>query len=84
MRWSIELGRIDILTEVSCLYKDLCYPREGHLDSVYRIFIYLQKNWGKNPGRMAYEPIYEQTDENVFEVFGRDLDEWKYFYPNAQ
>ena len=28
--------------------------------------------------------MYEPTDGNVFEVVGRDLDEWKYFYPNAQ
>ena len=32
---------------------------------------------------MAYNPMYEPTDENAFEVVGRDLDEWKYFYPNA-
>ena len=33
---------------------------------------------------MAYNPMYEPTDGNVFEVVGRDLDEWKYFYPNFQ
>ena len=33
---------------------------------------------------MAYDPMYEPTDENVFEVFGRGLDDWKYFYPDAQ
>ena len=33
---------------------------------------------------MAYAPMYEPTDENLFEVVGRYLDEWKYFYPNAQ
>ena len=54
LRWSIELGRIDILTEVSCLSQHLCSPREVHLDVVYHIFIYLQNNLGKNPGRMAY------------------------------
>ena len=74
LRWSIELGRIYILTEVSCLYQHLCYPREGHLDAVYCIFRYLQKNLGKNPGRMSYDPMYEPTDENLFEVVGRDLD----------
>ena len=62
----------------------MCYPREGDIDAVYRIFIYLQKNLGKNPWRMAYEPRYEPKYENLFEVVGRDLDEWKYFYPNAQ
>ena len=33
---------------------------------------------------MAYYPMYEPTDDNVFEVFGRYLEEWKYFYPNSQ
>ena len=77
LRWSIEIGRINILTEVICLSHHLCYPISGHLDAVYRIFRYLQKNLGNNPGRMAYDPMYEPTDENVFEVVGRYLDEWK-------
>ena len=33
---------------------------------------------------MAYEPMYELTDENVFEVFGRYLYKWKVFYTDAQ
>ena len=41
LRWACELGRIDILTEVSVLSQHLCNPREGHLDAVYRIFNYL-------------------------------------------
>ena len=40
-RWAIELGRADILTEVSCLSQHLAEPREGHLVVVYRIFKYL-------------------------------------------
>ena len=33
---------------------------------------------------MAYDPMYEPIYENLFEVVGRYLDEWKYFYPDAQ
>ena len=84
LRWSIELRRIDILTEASCLSQHLCSPREGHLDEVYRIFRYLHKKLGKKPGRTAYDPIYEPTDENAFEVFRRDLYKWKNLYPDAQ
>ena len=62
----------------------MCSPREGHLDDVYSIFRYLQKKLGKNPGRMTYNPMYEPTDNNGFEVAGRYLYEWKYFYPDAQ
>ena len=39
---------------------------------------------GKNPGTIAYDPMYEPTDENVFEIIEKYLDEWKYFYPDAQ
>ena len=28
---------------------------------------------------MTYKTMYETTDDNVFEVVGRDLDEWKDF-----
>ena len=70
--------------ELSCLSQHLYSPREGHLDAIYRIFIYLQKNLGKNPGRMEYDPMYEPTYDNASMVVGRDLDEWKYFYPDAQ
>ena len=33
---------------------------------------------------MAYYPMYEPTDENVFEVVGRYLDKWKDFYHGDQ
>ena len=72
------------MTEVSCLSQHLCSPREVHIYAIYRIFIFSQKNLGKNPGGVAYDPMYEPTDENVFEVVGRDLYEWKDLYPNAQ
>ena len=83
MRCLIEIGRVGILTEVSCLFQHLCSPRELHLDYVYSIFRYLQKNLGKNQARMIYETMYEPTDENLFGIFGRDLYKWKYFYPDS-
>ena len=33
---------------------------------------------------MAYDSMYEPAYYNVFEVVGRDLYEWKDFYPDAQ
>ena len=41
LRSSIELGRIYIIMDVSCLYQYLCSPCEGHLNSVYKICRYL-------------------------------------------
>ena len=33
---------------------------------------------------MAYNPMYEPTDENTFKVVVRDLDKCKYVYPDYQ
>ena len=66
--------------EVSYLSQHFCYPREVHIDAIYRILRYLKKNLGKKPGRMAYDLMYESTYENIFGVVGRNLDNWKYFY----
>jgi hypothetical protein len=37
LRWMVEIGRVDIITEVSVLSSHLALPREGHLD------VWLQK-----------------------------------------
>jgi hypothetical protein len=42
MRWMVEIGRIDIATEVSILSSYLAYPREGHLDAALHIMGYLK------------------------------------------
>jgi len=42
LRWGIELGRVDILLEVSLLSCHLSLPRSGHLSQVYHIFGYLK------------------------------------------
>ena len=36
LRWAIELGRVDILLEVSLLSTHLALPRTGHLQQVYQ------------------------------------------------
>jgi len=42
LRWIVELGRLDILLEVSMLSAHNAMPREGHLEAVYHIFAYLK------------------------------------------
>jgi hypothetical protein len=42
LRWLIELGRIDILLEVSLLSQYLAAPRIGHLQQLFNIFRYLK------------------------------------------
>ena len=55
----------------------------GHLNDVYNIFRYLQKNLSNNPERIEFDPDYVHTDENVFEGIKRELKYWKDFYPDA-
>ena len=43
VRWMVELGRVDICTEVSMLSSCLALPREGHLSQLFRMFSYLEK-----------------------------------------
>jgi len=54
LRWAIELGRVDILTEVSCLSQHFDEPREGHLVAVYKIIKYLNLCLRKNKGRIVF------------------------------
>ena len=42
LRWCVEIGRVDILTEVSMLSSHLALPREGHLEAIYHVFAYLE------------------------------------------
>jgi hypothetical protein len=44
LRWAVELGRIDMYTEVSLLSQHLALPRVGHLEAVYHVFAYLSKH----------------------------------------
>ncbi len=42
MRWMVELGLIDIATEVSMLSSYLACPRKGHLENALHVMGYLQ------------------------------------------
>ncbi len=41
MRWMVELGRIDIMTEISMLSSYLAYSRDGHLEAALHVMGYL-------------------------------------------
>ena len=44
LRWAVEIGRVDILTELSMLSTYQAAPRQGHLEQVLHIFAFLKKN----------------------------------------
>ena len=61
--WCVELGCIDIITEVSALSSHLALPREGHLDAVFHVFAYLEC-W--HNAQIVYDPNYPNIDMSVF------------------
>ena len=65
LRWAVELGRVDIFYEVSCLSQYQANPREGHLETIYHIFAYLKNH--NNLGRIVYDPEKPGIDESAFE-----------------
>jgi hypothetical protein len=59
----VELGRIDIITEVSMLSTYLCLPREGHLEAVFHVFAYLGLH---NNAIVVFYPTYPAGDMGTF------------------
>jgi hypothetical protein len=55
LRWVVELGRMDIATEVSMLAAHNALPQEGHLAAVFRIYSYLKT---KPNARLVFDPTY--------------------------
>ena len=83
LRWAIEIGRLDIQTEVSVLSQHQCVPREGHLDAVYRIFWYLKCQIKKGIyGRIVFDPCEPHIDENTMSPTAPG--QWDDFYPDAE
>jgi hypothetical protein len=73
LRWAVELGRIDIHTEVALLSQYQASPRYGHLEALYLIFHYLSKNPKK---RLVMDPHYPYVDETSFNIQA----DWTEFY----
>jgi hypothetical protein len=63
LRWCVELGRIDIITEVSMLSTHLCLPREGHLEAVVHVFAFLGLH---HNARVVFDPTYPAIDMGTF------------------
>ena len=72
LRWTVEIGRIDICAEVSMLSSYLALPREGHLEQVYNIFAYLKQH---HNSRIVFDPSYPHIDPSIFPEY-----DWSSFY----
>jgi hypothetical protein len=76
LRWATELGRVDILYEVSALSSHMACPRAGHLLQIYHIFGYLKQHLKRT---LAFDPRYPMIDERRFKVC-----DWHDFYRGAE
>jgi hypothetical protein len=68
----VELGRIDIATELSMLSSYLACPCEGHLENTMHVMGYLQL---KHNSQLIFDPTYPDIDLTAFSSF-----DWTEFY----
>jgi hypothetical protein len=76
LRWAVELGRIDIMVDVSLLSSYTMQPRMGHLDQVFHIFGYLKRN---KRATIMFDEQRVNWDETSFEQH-----DWTDFYHDAK
>ena len=72
MRWMVEIGRIDITTEVSQFSSFLAMPRRGHLANALHIMSYLKI---KHNSMLVLDPTYPDIDIDQFQT----EHDWTYF-----
>jgi hypothetical protein len=64
LRWCVGLGRIDIITEVSMLSITYIFLlHEGHLESVFHVFVYLGLH---HNARVVFDTTYPAVDIGTF------------------
>ena len=63
LRWMVELGRVDICTEVSMMSSHLALPRCGHLEALFHIFAYLKLHHNTE---MVFDPTEPVLDMDLF------------------
>jgi hypothetical protein len=76
LRWAVELGRIDIMIDVSMLSRYSMQPRMGHLDQVFHIFGYLKRN---KRAAIVFDEQRVDWNESAFQQH-----DWIDFYRNAK
>ena len=73
LRWSIEIGRVDVLTEVSLLSAYQASPRKGHLQALYQIFAYIKKHLKLS---LYFDPRLPNIDYTAFQDNASDFIEY--------
>jgi hypothetical protein len=76
LRWTCELGRVDILPEVSMLSSHNALPREGHLEAALDIVAYLKKH---QSAAIVFDDDVPVIDERRFKQV-----DWSDIYGNVE
>ena len=76
LHWTVELGRVDIITEVSLLALQTAMPRKGHLDAALHVIVHLNT---RSNAHLVFDPTYPDIDFLLFK--GHD---WTRFYDNVK
>jgi hypothetical protein len=76
LRWIVELGRMDIMIDVSMLSSYTMQPRMGHLDQVFHIFGYLKRN---KRASLVFDESRVDWNEASFQTH-----DWTDFYADAK
>ena len=76
LRWTVEIGRVDILLEVSNISSHLSLPREGHLEQVLHIIGYLKEH---KRLRLMMDCSYPNINEDRFKHY-----DWEDFYRDTK
>jgi hypothetical protein len=78
LRWAIELGRVDICTEVAMLSSYQASPRRGHQEEALHIFTFLKH---KPKLTLYFDPALPRIDP---ETFNNNANEFQEQYRDAE
>ena len=73
--WAVELGRLDVATEVSMMSAFRALPRQGHLEAVFHLFAYLKDH---DRSRLVFDDSYIDHTDYL------ETDGWTDFYGDAK
>ena len=76
LHWTLELGRVDIITEVSILASQMVAPHMGHLHAALHVVSYLKR---KHNAHMVYDPSYPKINMSDFKT-----NDWTEFYGSVK
>ena len=76
LHWIVELGRVDLVTEVSLLALQMAMPRRGHLDAALHVIAHLKS---RSNAQMVFDPTYPDIYHHEFKK-----QDWAHFYSDVE